>query len=306
MSVYSLLKNNSKPTRKEIEHSLDGNICRCTGYRAILDAMKSFSGEDEPIDIEDLKSMKCLSNSNCDAGDKHECTRSDETFYAEHGQNEWYSIRNLSELSELLKKINNNSSVRMVSGNTSIGIFKHDGPFQTYINIKNITELNVITKCDISLKIGASITLTRFIETFRTFAKQESSLFGHLNELALNLERVGSKHIRNVATWSGNLVVKKDHQDFPSDVLVILEAAGISLNVYNLDSLSSTKTNFANLVKMSLEDFLKTDDLKTGHFLIESLELPSFNQQMTRVKVFKIAPRSQNSHAYVNAGKIYV
>ena len=31
MSMYSLLKNNSKPTKQEIEDQFDGNICRCTG-----------------------------------------------------------------------------------------------------------------------------------------------------------------------------------------------------------------------------------------------------------------------------------
>jgi xanthine dehydrogenase/oxidase len=36
MNMYSLLKENSKPTKQQIEQSFDGNICRCTGYRAIL------------------------------------------------------------------------------------------------------------------------------------------------------------------------------------------------------------------------------------------------------------------------------
>jgi xanthine dehydrogenase/oxidase len=31
MNMYSLLKENSKPTKQQIENSFDGNICRCTG-----------------------------------------------------------------------------------------------------------------------------------------------------------------------------------------------------------------------------------------------------------------------------------
>lgn len=31
MNMYNLLLNNPKPTKVEIENSLDGNICRCTG-----------------------------------------------------------------------------------------------------------------------------------------------------------------------------------------------------------------------------------------------------------------------------------
>ena len=43
MSMYSLLQNNPSPTAHTIEHSFDGNLCRCTGYRPILDAAKTFA-----------------------------------------------------------------------------------------------------------------------------------------------------------------------------------------------------------------------------------------------------------------------
>mmetsp|Transcript_34636 Transcript_34636/g.58034 ORF Transcript_34636/g.58034 Transcript_34636/m.58034 type:complete len:1370 (-) Transcript_34636:596-4705(-) len=43
MAMYALLRNHPKPTRKMIEEALDGNLCRCTGYRPILDAFKSFA-----------------------------------------------------------------------------------------------------------------------------------------------------------------------------------------------------------------------------------------------------------------------
>ena len=40
----SLLQENPSPSHAEIEAAFDGNICRCTGFRAILDAMGSFAG----------------------------------------------------------------------------------------------------------------------------------------------------------------------------------------------------------------------------------------------------------------------
>jgi carbon-monoxide dehydrogenase small subunit len=38
MSVVQLLERNSSPSRDEIRHALDGNLCRCTGYSHIIDA----------------------------------------------------------------------------------------------------------------------------------------------------------------------------------------------------------------------------------------------------------------------------
>lgn len=43
MSLYALLRNNEEPSELEIEEAFDGNLCRCTGYRPILDAAQSFS-----------------------------------------------------------------------------------------------------------------------------------------------------------------------------------------------------------------------------------------------------------------------
>lgn len=38
--TYSLLKNNPHPTDDEIRFALSGNLCRCTGYQAIVNAVK--------------------------------------------------------------------------------------------------------------------------------------------------------------------------------------------------------------------------------------------------------------------------
>ncbi|MCW4035749.1 MAG: (2Fe-2S)-binding protein [Candidatus Bathyarchaeota archaeon] len=44
ISAYALLRENPKPTAEEIKKSIEGNICRCTGYvkiiEAVLDASK--------------------------------------------------------------------------------------------------------------------------------------------------------------------------------------------------------------------------------------------------------------------------
>jgi len=42
MSMYTLLQNNAKPTLDDVEEAWDGNLCRCTGYRPLLDAARTF------------------------------------------------------------------------------------------------------------------------------------------------------------------------------------------------------------------------------------------------------------------------
>src|SRR5260370_8492913 len=45
MTMDGLLRNNRRPTSQEVEDYFSGNLCRCTGYRSILNAMQSFVGD---------------------------------------------------------------------------------------------------------------------------------------------------------------------------------------------------------------------------------------------------------------------
>ncbi len=40
MAAYALLKKNPKPTREEIKEAVAGNLCRCTGYTKIIEAIE--------------------------------------------------------------------------------------------------------------------------------------------------------------------------------------------------------------------------------------------------------------------------
>ena len=41
MTSKQLLERNPNPTEEEIRHGLDGNLCRCTGYQHIVNAVKA-------------------------------------------------------------------------------------------------------------------------------------------------------------------------------------------------------------------------------------------------------------------------
>lgn len=40
MTLVPFLKQNPDPTEDEIRHAISGNLCRCTGYQHIVDAVK--------------------------------------------------------------------------------------------------------------------------------------------------------------------------------------------------------------------------------------------------------------------------
>ncbi|GKE00444.1 xanthine dehydrogenase 1-like protein, partial [Tanacetum coccineum] len=50
MSMYALLRSSkTPPTEEQIEESLAGNLCRCTGYRPILDAFRVFAKSNDVL-----------------------------------------------------------------------------------------------------------------------------------------------------------------------------------------------------------------------------------------------------------------
>jgi carbon-monoxide dehydrogenase small subunit len=44
MAAADLLARNPNPTDEEIRHGLEGNLCRCTGYHNIVEAVRSAAG----------------------------------------------------------------------------------------------------------------------------------------------------------------------------------------------------------------------------------------------------------------------
>jgi aerobic carbon-monoxide dehydrogenase small subunit len=45
LSAYALLEENPNPNEEEIKDAIAGNLCRCTGYKQIIDAVKATAKE---------------------------------------------------------------------------------------------------------------------------------------------------------------------------------------------------------------------------------------------------------------------
>ena len=128
MNMYSLLEqNDGKVTQQQVENSFGGNICRCTGYRPILDAFKSLT-IDSPIgDIEDAASTSCCrlkkpkhyrhTSISCGTTSLGEvCSTLHLTFC---DSRVWYRVTSLQQLLDTLKTIKD--EYMLVAGNTAHG-----------------------------------------------------------------------------------------------------------------------------------------------------------------------------------------
>lgn len=75
MSMYSLLrsKNGDPISEEEIEENLAGNLCRCTGYRPILDAFRIFATQDSTAYTEEAirAAVQSRKQPDCDGGVGH-------------------------------------------------------------------------------------------------------------------------------------------------------------------------------------------------------------------------------------------
>jgi carbon-monoxide dehydrogenase small subunit len=45
LTAVALLQENPRPTEEEIRRAISGNVCRCTGYAKIVEAVRSLAGE---------------------------------------------------------------------------------------------------------------------------------------------------------------------------------------------------------------------------------------------------------------------
>jgi len=156
--------------------------------------------------------------------------------------------------------------------------------------LKNVQELQRVEKEDECIKIGSAVTLSGLVSLFEKFASNDG--YNHLSELAGSLRKIGNTHVRNMASWSGNLVMKKQHADFLSDLVVFLETASARLEIFQNGSVH----------QMSVSEFLSDSNQLSSNFLIISMGLPKLDDNLTKVKMFKVAPRVQNSLSYISCG----
>ncbi|KAH9519991.1 Primary amine oxidase 1, partial [Bulinus truncatus] len=291
MNMYGLLHQNPNITAQEIEDSFDGNMCRCTGYRSILDAMKSFSTDGnvpgaKPIDIEELNKNLCPRTGEPCTG-HHEEKGGARPLNVEVEGSRWYRPTTLKDLGYAIKA-NLNKKIKMIFGNTSTGIFKDEDAFDLYIDLHRVKEIYSYEITESGVKFGAATSLTSMMSKLKV--DQDKPGLRYFSAVLKHLKFIANVMVRNAGSIAGNLMIKHSHPGFPSDLFTIFESLGAKIDIF--DATTSEVTAY------SLFEFLRKVNM-TGKVIV-AVRLPQLADSEV-FRSFKITPRWQNAHAYVNA-----
>ncbi|CAE6113271.1 unnamed protein product [Arabidopsis arenosa] len=321
VSMFSALLNADKShpprsgfsnlTAAEAEKAVSGNLCRCTGYRPLVDACKSFAAD---VDIEDLGY-----NSFCKKGENRDVvlgrlpcydhTTSQVCTFPEFLKNEikngmsldsrkyrWSSPVSVSDLQELLEA-ENGVSVKLVAGNTSTGYYKEEKErkYERFVDIRRIPELTMVRSDEKGVELGACVTISKAIEVLR-----EEKNVSMLAKIATHMEKIANRFVRNTGTIGGNVMMAQRKQ-FPSDLTTILVAARATVKIM---------TNSSGQEQFTLEEFLQQSPLDAKSLLL-SLEIPSWrppkkngssSDTILLFETYRAAPRPRgNALAFLNA-----
>ncbi|KAL9677700.1 hypothetical protein QQ045_005934 [Rhodiola kirilowii] len=309
----------SKLTVPEAEKAIAGNLCRCTGYRPIVDACKSFACD---VDIEDLglnAFWKKEDSTKLKASKlpSYDPSREISTFpeflkkeskvttpfvmNSEKEKQSWYSPTSLEELQSLLNNegVDEACSIKLVSGNTGSGYYKEVQKYDKYIDLSYIPQLSMIQRVDTGIILGTTVTISKAIEVLKDrnsrFREDDNVLF---EKLANHMGKIASHFIRNSASIGGNLVMSQRNH-FPSDLATILLGVDTIVNIAHGSRHESLK----------LEEFLERLPLDPKAILL-SIKIPTWvpvntsssENRKVHFETYRASPRPLgNALPYLNA-----
>ena len=294
MAMMGLLADKPNPTPQQVEDHFDGNICRCTGYRPILDTMHSFAGVEAPAG----GCGGCGSSSDVKAATAPAAL----TLRAQSGA-QWLRPASLEEALQLRGA---HSGSRLVGGNTGIGVEKYYNKrlafdsAATYIDISRLPELNSVQPSASGLTFGSAVPINEMVESLQKAHAASPTTTATFGEVARHALEIANNQVRNVGTWAGNLMIACKHTNFPSDLLTCFSAAGATLLVASAAAGKRTVSvvDFAAAALAADGTALKDDEL------IESITLPFKQSASVKYNSWKVMPRHQNAHAYINGAAL--
>ncbi len=311
MNMSEFIINHPKATKKEIEEAFDGNLCRCTGYRAILTGMKTFASDWNKADEDDR--MPCVEDREC----AEQLSANVEIPFPEAAQvpasgvsaDRWLSPLSLRELAAILENQRDHAT-RLVYGNTSFGIYKDEFTETThFVDIRFLPELHTANGVkDGFLHVAARTTynelialLAKSIEGLGKNSKKGTSVLDALDFMA---RRTAGRIVRNVASVGGNTMLVLKHiskgsgEPFPSDLFTVLFAVGAEVRFFELKGKGGFKEN--TLTATELVEAVAKEPSLADRIVLASYAIPLGDPREV-VLAQKVALREVNAHSIVNA-----
>ncbi len=259
MSLFALYQSGVRANRDNISASLSGNLCRCTGYKPIIDAAmhmhdyevdESFDAENEPL----KKRLLLMKNS------------TQKNLTVDHLSS--FIPTSINELCVLKAQY---PQAVVIAGNTDVGLWlnKQLKDIPILIHLTQIDALKKIECHDDALILGAAVSV------FDAFAL----LVSHFPSLADAARRFASQPICHAATLVGNLA----NGSPIGDSAPILMALGAHVKVRSLKGSRD----------ILLDDFYlgyQQKDLKDDEF-IESVSIPLKANKNKQIAYYKISKR---------------
>ena len=258
MSSFALHKAVSSPDRAQVVEALAGNLCRCTGYRSIIDAAMT-SSADSPEDsfarhyhqtVAELKKIHLQSDAQLSASGHH-----------------FYSPTNIDQLADYLLA---NPEATLLGGGTdlALSVTQQLNTIDKLVYLGNVKELNGLRETDDSIIVGSAVPYSLFTPV----------LHQQYPELGEMIERIGSTQIRNSGTLGGNIGNASPIGDMPPALIAL--GASMTLRRGN-----STR-------EIPVEDYFKgykITDLGESEF-IQDITIPKAKPGQA-CKVYKISKR---------------
>lgn len=203
MSLYALWMRNPEPADAQIEKALQGNLCRCTGYEAIIRAARAISDygtlADDPLASERayvLNQLKPLRD-----GARVEIANGTERLVVPADLNDFATLYAAEP------------KATIIAGSTDVGLWvtKMMRDISPVIFIGHLNELRMMREQDGVISIGAGVTYT---EAF-SFLAQRIPALGNL------INRIGGQQVRNMGTIGGNIANGSPIGDTPPSLIAL-------------------------------------------------------------------------------------
>uniref|UniRef100_A0A7I4Z3C4 Xanthine dehydrogenase n=1 Tax=Haemonchus contortus TaxID=6289 RepID=A0A7I4Z3C4_HAECO len=301
MSAYALLRTNPTPTVHQINQAVKGNLCRCTGYRPILEALYSFS-ESSCCNGIDSSSCPCKENGMIAGQSKlvtfDDFPKFDETqeiifpptlimgkttddLYLEGDRVTLVTPTSWKQFDDCIKM---DDKVTLVSSGMITRLKLAQSPKQQrtkWVSLHKLPSLKAVEVTEGGVSIGAALSVSDFVRSVEEFC--DPSISTPIRNL---FEKYSSTQVMNVASWVGGLFTGA------SDISSVLLAFNAKLVVRELASAFTSG---------QVSDFM--DDqyhmkLKSGDVVV-AVVFPR-SQKNVRVFTFKQGQRTGADTTVVN------